>query len=190
MNCQEMEKTSRKPRRKEVDRSLQASFLKLLPQEEQITVERIRELLSLLKAKYSLSTQDLLQVFDDKEIFLPSAIFIKKLSILESVTKYLKEELKLSYHRIGLLLGRNERNIWHTYSNAKKKYPQALKVTPSRYFIPLSIFKNELSILENLVVYGKDHLQLTYHAIALLLERDDRTIWTMYQRAQRKLKKR
>ncbi len=183
-----MEKTSRKPKQKEREANIQTSFLKQLPQEEQLTVERIRELLSLLKAKYHLSTKDILQVFDDKEIFLPSAIFIKQLSILESVTKYLKEELQLSYHQTGLLLKRNEKNIWHTYSNAKKKHVAALKVSPSKYFIPVSIFQTELSMLENLVVYAKEHLNLTYHNIALLLERNDRTIWTMYQRAKRKLK--
>jgi hypothetical protein len=43
-----------------------------------------------------------------------------------------------------------------------------------------------MSIFESLVGYMKDSLELSYHKIALLLNRDDRTIWTVYQRAKKK----
>ena len=132
--------------------------------------------------------RDVIHLTDDKEILIPVSIFIKRLSVLETVTKYLKEELNLSYHQIGVLLNRDERNIWHTYKNANKKHTPKLKVTFSKYFIPISIFQNKLSVLENIVLYLKDELSLSYHAIAVLLERNDRTIWTMYQRARKKTK--
>ena len=56
--------------------------------------------------------------------------------------------------------------------------------------IPSNIFKNRsLSILEALVEYLKEKRSLTYHEIAELLERDDRTIWTVYNRAKKKVQK-
>jgi len=56
--------------------------------------------------------------------------------------------------------------------------------------IPSSILSNrKISVLEAISVYLKDKKNLTYHEIALLLNRDDRTIWTCYNRAVKKLKK-
>lgn len=56
--------------------------------------------------------------------------------------------------------------------------------------IPTSIFKNrELSILEALTVHLKNDKKMTYAQIGRLLNRNDRTIWTAYNRAQKKLGK-
>ena len=87
-----------------------------------------------------------------------------------------------------MLLNRNERNIWNTYQNAKKKVPAKLFVTFSEQNIPVSIFQNKLGVLENIVVYLKDECALSYHNIALLLKRNDRTIWSAYNTAVRKLR--
>ena len=169
--------------------SLQNSqFFKKLIKEEQIALERIKELVRLLKLKYKISTKDIFHLIEEKEILIPVSIFTKKLRILETLTKYLKEELDLSYHQIGLILNRDERNIWHTCHNANKKHPAKLKISESKYFIPTSIFQNKLGALENVVLYLKDELNLSYHTIANLLERNDRTIWTMYNKAKKKIK--
>jgi DNA-directed RNA polymerase specialized sigma24 family protein len=40
--------------------------------------------------------------------------------------------------------------------------------------------------MESVVFYMKDTLGLTYHEIAVELNRDDRTIWTVYNRAKSK----
>ncbi len=40
--------------------------------------------------------------------------------------------------------------------------------------------------MESVVFYMKDSLNMTYHEIALSLNRDDRTIWTVYNRASKK----
>lgn len=51
----------------------------------------------------------------------PLSIFKnKKLTILESVTLYLKQK-QLKYCEIGKLLNRDQRNIWTIYSRATKK---------------------------------------------------------------------
>lgn len=56
--------------------------------------------------------------------------------------------------------------------------------------IPSFIFKDRsLAALEAVVVYLKDSQGLTYSQIARLLNRDDRTIWTTYQRAKKKIDK-
>ena len=53
--------------------------------------------------------------------------------------------------------------------------------------IPLALFSlRVLSVLESLVAYIKDTYDLTYHETAVLLNRDDRTVWTVYQRAKKK----
>ncbi len=53
---------------------------------------------------------------------IPVSVFKEsKLSPFETIVKYLKEEKKLNYHQIGILLNRDERNIWTVYNRAKKK---------------------------------------------------------------------
>jgi len=55
--------------------------------------------------------------------------------------------------------------------------------------IPIHIFQDRtLSVLETIVEYLKEKLKLNYHEIAVLLNRDDRTIWTCYHRAKEKRK--
>jgi hypothetical protein len=58
---------------------------------------------------------------------------------------------------------------------------------PDDIAIPSSVFKDRsLSVLEILVEYLKDEKKLSYHEIAVLLNRNDRTVWTVYNRARKK----
>lgn len=180
----------RKSKQEKQNRSTEgelSSSLQKVAHEEEITLARIKELVDLLKKKHQLTTRDIIHLTDEEDIFIPASIFTKKLSALEVIARYLKEELRCSYHQIGILLNRNEKNIWHTYHHALKKYPDKLKIELSQHSIPISIFNNDLGVLENIVLYLKDEVKLSYHKIAVLLERDDRTIWTMYQRARKKI---
>lgn len=121
-----------------------------------------------------------------EELNVPVSIFNEKLGSLESIVKYLKEELKLSNKKIGKLLNRDNRTIWTIYNNAKKKRPLKLDIK-ANMFVPLKILKpRKLSVLESIVYYLKKHYDLNYHEIAVHLKRDDRTIWTVYQRAKNK----
>ncbi len=53
--------------------------------------------------------------------------------------------------------------------------------------IPSYILKDRtLSVLETLVEYLKEKLNLTYHEISILINRDERNIWTVYSRAKKK----
>lgn len=55
--------------------------------------------------------------------------------------------------------------------------------------IPLAAFSNKtLSSLEIIVKYLKEDSDKTYHQIAIILNRDDRTIWSTYNSASKKQK--
>jgi predicted DNA-binding protein (UPF0251 family) len=115
---------------------------------------------------------------------IPISIFDnRKLSILEAIVKYLKEELNLKFSQIAAILKRSQKTIWTTYQKAKKKMPESLPSRQSEFFIPVTILQNRIfTTLESIVKYLKEHENLTYHQIAVLLSRDDRTIWTVYKR--------
>ncbi|MBI2507681.1 hypothetical protein HYV89_01900 [Candidatus Woesearchaeota archaeon] len=49
-----------------------------------------------------------------------SALTDRKLGVLESVVKFLKENYELNYSEIGRLLGRDPRTVWTAYSRGKK----------------------------------------------------------------------
>jgi len=56
--------------------------------------------------------------------------------------------------------------------------------------IPSSIFQDRsLSVLEAMVEFFKEKKEMKYSEIARLLNRDDRTVWTAYQRAKEKRRK-
>lgn len=127
-----------------------------------------------------------------KHSAVPSYIFLdRELAPLESISEYLKEEEGLSYHEIAVLVGRDDRTIWTCYNRAKKKRaerPKGHLMPVNVVQIPLNIFKNRsLAPLENIAAHLKETAGLSFHEIAVLLNRDDRTIWTCYTRGQKKL---
>ena len=123
----------------------------------------------------------------EKKYSVPDYIFTKKLTLLESVVKYLKENLRLSYKEIAELLNRDQRNIWQICHSAKQKFPSKFSVKKSKFMIPVSVLADKkFSALESVVAYLKDNLGLTYHEIASLIKRDDRTVWTVYHRYKKK----
>lgn len=127
---------------------------------------------------------------DYSSLGIPSFVFNEKLGSLETIVKYLKENLNIKVMKIASLLGRNDKTIWSTYNNAKKKYPEKFTEGESKLEIPISIFSSrKLSVLESIVYYIKENYDLTFHEIALVLKRDDRTIWTVYQKAKKKMTK-
>ena len=158
--------------------------------------QELLEVLSYLK-KEGRSTQEIADLINKflnfqikEEIKVPISVFKNdKLGSLETIVKYLRENLLLSFKQIASLTNRNEIALAVTFRNAKKKLPTKFVEEISPYFIPVSILQDRnLSVLENIVYFFKNTFGLTYHKIALLLNRDDRTIWTVYQRAKKKKK--
>lgn len=153
-------------------------------------IETLKLFAKHLEEEEKLSFEDVLRLILEKpkveEITIPTYIFDNdKLSSLEAVVKYLKEELNMKYYEIARILNRNHRTIWTTYANSKRKMPERFTFKESRYFLKISIFEDrKMGVLEAIAEYLKEEYKLTYHEIAVLLNRDDRTIWTVYQRAK------
>jgi len=144
--------------------------------------KKLLEAASRIKKENKLSNEDFIKLIK-KYIPIPISIF-KNNSPLEALVKYLKESLNLSLSEISRLLNRDQRTIWITYDNAKKKIKN-LDVS-SKITIPLTYFsERELSILENLVDYLIEQ-KFSLPKISELLERDYKTIYTIYTRAKEK----
>lgn len=165
--------------------------------EKEVAEKRLLEALNYLKES-GLSSEEIIELANKllrvpvkEEVKVPISVFKNdKLGSLETIVKYLRENLLLSFKQIGFLTNRNEAALAVSYRNARKKRETKFVVTEiSPYPIPVSILQNRnLSVLENIVSYLKDTFGLVYHKIAVLLNRDDRTIWTVYQRARKKKK--
>ena len=144
-------------------------------------------LLKHLKDEHHASDEQIRALLAEQETRLPGAIFANdKLSGLETIVKFLKENKSRKLHEIAVLLNRDDRSIWTTYNNARKKMKEALATTPSAFFVPADIFaERRLSVLETLATHLKES-GMTLHEIAVALHRDDRTIWTVCKRAEKK----
>ena len=139
-----------------------------------------------LKVKYKFQVHELASVLEKKELLLPSCIFNEKISAFESIVKFLKENRGIANKEIAIVLGKSQKSVWQCYNNCKQKYSSQFKIVASEYYIPVSALKNELTILESVVSYLKDVLNLKFHQIGLTLKRDERTIWTVYDRAKKR----
>lgn len=155
------------------------------------TSDVFKEFLDFLYEKYNLDykdVKDIIKKAKKEDIFLPISIFKNKLSTLEVVVKFLKEVCNLNFKKITILLDRNYNSIYNTYKRALRKNIK-ITISESRINIPLSIFKDKkYSALEALVKYLKE-FGLRYSEIALLLNLDQRTIWTVYKRCKDKIGK-
>tara|TARA_Y100000310_G_scaffold343406_1_gene450891 strand:- start:132 stop:626 length:495 start_codon:yes stop_codon:yes gene_type:complete len=111
-----------------------------------------------------------------------------ELSTFETLAKYMKENLRLKFVVIASLLNRSEKTIWTTYNKARKKFPAEFASVISKINIPIESFSDRrFTVFESLVLYLKDY-GLTNHEIAVMLHRDDRTIWGVYDRVKKKKK--
>lgn len=156
-------------------------------------LQKFEELADKIKEKYKLSIYDLIDIILKKRVekpldMIPVSIFDnKKLSSLEAIVKYLRENLKFSSGEIAKLLKRNISTISSTYIKARKKMPSEFSVGKPKYFIPISaIADRNYSVLESIVRFLKKKFSLSNNEIAKLLNRDNRTIWTVYSRAMKK----
>jgi DNA-binding CsgD family transcriptional regulator len=148
--------------------------------------EEFSSLLKRLTKRYNLSSLELVQKVE-KAGYVPVNIFNKVLSPLETVTKYMRENLNYSNKKIAKVLNRSEKTIWQAYNSSMKKQATRFRAEIPEYVVDISILNDRrFSILELVVSYLKEYYNLTYHFIASLLQRDDRTIWTVYNRAQKK----
>lgn len=139
-----------------------------------------------IKQKYNLTEQQLLKLLTQETI--PINIFYnEKLSALETITKYLKENKNLKHSKIAKKLNRNTKTIWATYQKAAKKHPKKFEEKETEITLPIALFcDRKLSVLEHITKHLKENYDLGYTEIAKLLNRSPKTIWTTYQRAKKK----
>jgi len=123
-----------------------------------------------------------------EHVSVPATIFISKLGALEAIVKYLKENWNFTYSQIASILYRNQRTIWTAYQKSKEKRKERIENKNTSIIIPCSIFKRrELTILEAITLYLKEK-GLKYSEIAKLVNRDQRNIWMICSRAEKKSK--
>jgi hypothetical protein len=118
-----------------------------------------------------------------------SSIFCdRRFSFSEALIWNLRGE-GYGFNEIAQLLNRDDRTIWTLYHRAEQKSvkEQVERVISREIIIPSSVFRDRsLSIMEVLVVYLKEDRAFTYREIGQLLQRNERTIWTIYSRAGKK----
>lgn len=145
------------------------------------------QLLKELEQEYEVSPKDILEEIKKRERSMPVSVFNKKLSPLETVSKYLRENKGQTIKSIAELTQRSEKTVWQAYASAKRKMSEPLLVDLKTPCFPIPKLQNRsLSILENIVLYMKENLNMKFSSIADALSRDDRTIWTVYSRAKKK----
>jgi len=120
-----------------------------------------------------------------KNISVPVSVFNNACSPLENLVYYLAKE-GLTQKEIAIMLKRSPATIWTTLMNAEKKRPaQSMEGMQ----ISVSLFADRaFSVLEGLASYIYRQ-GVSLHKIAVMLGRDDRTIWTVVDRARRKAAK-
>jgi hypothetical protein len=123
-----------------------------------------------------------------ENINLPLNIFSTELGTLETLTKYLKENLGFSFSSIAALLNRDPRTIWGAYDSAIGKHPEPFFEIPETAIeLPVGMLQDRhFGMLENLVWHMHENLGMRYSRIATLIKRNDRTVWTAWMRARRK----
>lgn len=143
-----------------------------------------------LTKRYKLPPKKILSLAQTPNTDIPLSVFSnKQLSSFELIVKYLHEEKNYNYAQIATITNRDQRSVWCTYNNAKKKFSKKLTVTQS-LLLPLSIIHNrDFSVLESIVGFLKEEANMTLAQIAAHLRLDQRTVWTCYNRLKIKRKK-
>jgi len=164
-----------------------------LPKKADIEESAVEELVfEYFEKKYSLSKKDLLKILKDRrdvDNSIPLSILRTfKLSSLESIVKFLRENRELSYVVIGKLLSRNPKTLAVTYAVARRKMSEPFDDSTNEDIIriPFIAFTRKLSILECICVYLKSQNH-SYAEISRMINKDQRTIWTVCHRAESKL---
>jgi len=150
-------------------------------------LKRLEQVLSELERSHHMPPHEAVRLIEERSLAIPICIFSQHtLGPLEALVVYLREEHGMTYARIAQHLKRNRDPIGVTYRNARNKLLTPLKIHDGLR-IPLPVFQSDtLSILECLVRFLKEVQRMRYCDIARLLNRDDRTIWTIYKRGKAK----
>jgi DNA-directed RNA polymerase specialized sigma24 family protein len=108
----------------------------------------------------------------------------------------LREIQERKYGKVYLEENSNLNRLYSIFSTLSSKYGvnyndiiDLIKSRKNYASVPIKIFNNNLSPLENVVLYLTIRFNLTQTEIANILKRDHTTIWTTLMNAQKKAKK-
>ena len=134
------------------------------------------------------SSNDLINKNSENDILIPVSIFTNGASGLESISKYLKDVLGIRYCNIAGILNRDDRTIWGAHQGANAK-SENFDAADSGVKVPVSIFHDrKLSVLEAISEYLKEERSMRFCEIAQAINKNQRTVWTVYSRAKKKRK--
>jgi len=125
-----------------------------------------------------------------QSITIPDYVFNESLTALQSIVKYLKEERSLKNSEIAKIAHISQKSVWQAYRNSKAIQQEAFTRQKAAYAIPLSALKPGLTALESVVFHLRITEKVSFRGIADILRRDQRTIWTLFRRAEKKSAKR
>ena len=139
--------------------------------------------------KLAISENTLTENISNEKLEVPCGIF-REISPLEALVKYLRENKKISYKTISEIIGRSESGLRATYSNVTRKYPKIIfsELEISGPILDLKLYDKKLSVLE-WVSNTLKKSGLKYSEISKILNKDERTVWTTNNRAERKISK-
>ena len=143
------------------------------------------DLVKILLDKGLLKSSDLAKaLLEMEQTLIPVSIFATELSPLESIVRYMREELNFSVKKVRKTLQKSSSAVNLALRNGQKK---KFNFEKSKYKIPIENFTQDkgLSILEIVVSYLKEQ-DLGVTEIGSILNRDPRTVWTIGDRARRK----
>jgi DNA-directed RNA polymerase specialized sigma24 family protein len=144
-----------------------------------------------ISKKYNISEEDVFKLSQENAKAIPLSVLCSNLAPLEAAVSYLKDTSGFSINEISKLLGRDYKNIWATYNNAKKRKLNAKKCSEEskKILIPIDAFSNpNRGIFESAVLFLKGTLGMKYSRIAKITGRDQRTIWNAHHKAEGKAK--
>jgi len=144
-------------------------------------------LLNEIGRRYRVSKKSIRRLIKS-EIFVPLSIFSADIGVLEVVVKYLHENERLTFSEIAEALSRDPRTIWTAYKTACEKRKGLLKVPREDKFVLIrELTRENLTVLESLVLYLRNS-GMRFCEIGDLICRDQRNIWSVYSRANKKMK--
>ena len=107
----------------------------------------LKKIYSDFKQRYKVSALEILDKLEEKEVFIPISIFNERLSALETIVKYLKENVNLKNKEIGKITGRSSKVVWQAYDSSRKKYVKKFEFNQYGSGIPGKAF-DEFKIIK------------------------------------------
>ena len=163
-------------------------YLLIRKMDKKEAVEELKKVIHEYRVQHGINRYELVDLVMGEEVLedvIPVCIFDKRISCFEAIVKYLRDNKSLSLNDIASLINRSKSTVATTYANAKRKMSIRFDVKSSEHDLPISILADrKFSVNEVLIKYLREKSCLRFSEIGKLIERDQRTVWTVYNRAK------